>query len=339
MIKEIAEKAGVSISTVRRALKGFPDISQETKEKVMKIAEELNYRPNLLARAMITKKTHLLGVIVPDFKSSFYSEIIDGLVEAGSLKGYRILIDKHKSSEEKLKESISIFNQYQADGLVITPPHYAILSDSIIEELESFQNPIIILDGKLDTSNLSRDYCWVGTDNRKGGKEATGFLIENGHKQIAFLGLDWNCSTSFGRYNGYREAMSENHLPLNDMSVFEGKYSERTGVEAAKAILNSNSLPTAVLCANDDIAMGFMLEVLKNGISVPGQMSIMGFANFRFSHALPVPLTTVDQFTNRIGAKTFEMLHRLMENRNEPISDVAIPTKIIERKSVSRKSQ
>ncbi len=322
---------GVSTSTVRRSLKDFPDISKETKERVRRATEQLNYRPNFLARAMITKKTMILGVLVPEFGTGFFPVIIDGLREAAGPDGYNIMIAPHAYAEMGMRKSIEMFNRYMVDGLIVAPAAYR-LSPETVKELSIAAGPVVLIDDDLDRAGLARQPAWVGSDDERIGADAAQYIADTGHTHVWFVGFDPEKSSSFHRRDGVAATLKRNKLAFGADALVEGGFSEETGRLGARKALAVSPMPDAMICASDQVAMGAMLELLANGVKIPEQISVMGVANLFFSHALPVPLTTIDQSPREIGRKAFELFTRSLDGVMDD-NHVYIPHSLVERSS------
>jgi len=215
MIKKIAELAGYSTSTVRRALQDMPDISEKTRNKVKKIAGELNYKPNFLARAMVMKKTWLIGVVVPEFLSTYFTLIINKIEEIMSRHNYRILMSVHNYDNEKFYHCIETFRQYQVDGLIFNPSVFHV-SEKVWSEIQSMDCPCVIINDKVGIKKIPENIFWAGSDDFKAGFEAGQYLISRGHKRILFSGYNEQSSSSFLRYQGFQEAQKEAGVSIGD---------------------------------------------------------------------------------------------------------------------------
>lgn len=332
MIKQIAARARVSVSTVRRALNDFPDIGVETKAKIRRIATELNYRPNLLAQAMVTHRTMLLGVIVPELANSFFPTVIDSLETAATADGYQLLMAKHDYHEEKLAAQLAVYARYQIDGLCMVPARYE-LSPAVRDELAGFDKPVVFFDDEAAPASTGRrNYSWVGIDDEAAGFMAAQYLLGKGHRHLAYVGHSDTSSSAFKRCTGVRRALRQARLALPDRRVLAGN--PAGGAVGAGRHLLDQGLPDAIVCMNDRVACEVMLELLTAGVKIPAEVSLLGFGNLAFSHALPVPLTTVNQFPERLGTSIFATLVSLMAGA-KPGGRITMPLEILERASVA----
>lgn len=335
MIKEIARRTKLSESAVRRALKDFPDISPATKAKVKALAAELGYRPNFLAQAMVTKKSMLIGIVVPELANGFYPEVIDGFESAAREKSYHILIAKHDWRDDRLAGAVALFGRYQVDGLCFVPAQKK-LSPALKEELKFFTKPVVLFDDALDKVPV---FPWVGIDDRAAAREATHYLLGKGHRSIAFAGANPLSSSATKRLAGFREALvarGGQEVALTDIS---GPPGEACGRASVADCLELNNMPQAFLCQNDLVATGVMLECQARGLAVPGQVSVMGFGNLSFSHALSVPLTTVDQSAPAMGRSLFHCLFAQMAGEKYGGDEGPIAHRLVERLSVGDRTR
>ncbi|MBN8217479.1 MAG: LacI family DNA-binding transcriptional regulator [Spirochaetes bacterium] len=334
MIKEIARRANLSVSAVRRALKDFPDIPPATKVRVKALAAELGYRPNFLAQAIVTKKSRLIGVLVPELATSFFPEVIDGFETAASLEKYNILIAKHDHRDPKLAEAVALFGRYQVDGLCLVPVAKT-LGLAAREELGFFTKPVVLFDDALEPGAGPKAYPWIGIDDEAASAGATKYLLGKGHRRLAFVGANPESTSALKRLKGFQGALRAAALPAG--KEIRGPLTEETGRLAVATLLGQKAGPLAILCQNDLVASGVILECLERGLAVPGHVSVMGFGNLSFGHALAVPLTTVDQSARDLGARMFELLRRAMEG-DGGAEEVKLPWRIVERASVGQAS-
>ena len=332
MIKEIAKRANVSVSTVRRALNDFPDIGADTKARIRTLANELGYRPNALAAAMITGKTNLIGVIVPELSNSFFPEIIDGLETAAHAAGYHILIAKHDMRDAKLAELIGLYNQYQVEGLCVVPA-WCVAAETVLKEMERFDRPLICFDEHMSLAD-NGELPWVGIDDERAGYDAGKYLIDQGMKKIAFAGYDEKNGCSVLRCKGLTRAITD--VKLTQPQVFSSAITEDGGRACAAHIIAER--PDAVLCINDQVAAGVELSLIESGVKIPDAISIMGFGNLALGRMLAVPLTTVDQSTRQLGERIMSLM--LASIAGGTIDEKTyLPAKIIERSSVTRRTE
>ena len=334
MIKQIAQIVGVSTATVRRALNDFPDIGKETKERVKRTAKELNYRPNFLASAMITKKTMLIGVVVPELSTGFFPEIIDGIEDAANARGYHILVAKHDYQDEKLRGAVEMFSRYQVDGLILAPSGYHLRAE-LINEINCFQSPMVMIDDNVDTQGLTKRFTWVGVDDARLGEKVAAFLIAKGHRRFAFAGMDASKYSIFKRCEGFRQGLARSGIKLEDSMLRMGGIDEESGRRIGAEMLAGGDLPDVVVCAVDIVAMGLMLHLLENGVKIPERLSVMGIGNLGFSHALPVPLTTVDQFPRQVGRNALEQVVAQINGGVKADAVLFMESQIVERRSVA----
>ena len=286
-----------------------------------KAIEELNYRPKMTARSLKTKRTHTVGIIVPDISNPFFTDIIYGIESVLQKCDYDIILcNTHENEETEMRYLENLFNK-DVDGLVFisTGRNHNILSNIN-------HTPLVVVDRK-----VGRDFSSVMVDNVVGGRLATKHLIERfDADDIYLITGPLLISTYFDRMTGYRMALSESNLPYNETHVFECAVSLEGGFEAMERILASGVIPRKVFIANDMIALGAMKAAIKRGIQIPDQIALVGYDDIRTASIVTPELTTIHQPKHTIGRKAAELLLKQIQDptvANEQIS--LMPTLIV----------
>lgn len=309
-LKDIANELGVSVVTVSRALRDRPDIAQKTKARILARIKELNYRPNLTARSLVTGRSSLIGFVVPDLIHPFFGEIAKGLSAALREQGFYVIVASSESDPRLEQEEIEHMLAHHLDCLVLA---------SCQESTESLRRigdagvPLVLIDRRF----RGFDSNFVGINDYKVGELATEHLIGQGCKRIAHVR---GPATSVGnsRAEGYRDtlqrhgiaAQEEYIITCGDASESDG---ETRGRRAMETILALNPRPDGLFCFNDTVAVGAMFKAFEAGLSVPKDLAIVGCGNFHYSSKLQVPLTSVDQRALEIGGRTARMISTLLE--------------------------
>lgn len=314
-LKDIANELGVSVVTVSRALRDRPDIAKETKARILERVKELNYRPNLTARSLVTGRSSLIGLVVPDLIHPFFGEIAKGLSAALREQGYYVIVASSESDPKLERDEIEHMLAHHLDCLVLA---------SCQEESESLRRigdagvPLVLIDRKF----RGFDSNFVGVNDYKVGELATQHLIAQGCKRIAHIR---GPATSVGnsRADGYRETLERNGLAVHDDYIITcGDASESDGEtrgrRAMETILDLKPRPDGVFCFNDTVAVGAMFKAVEAGIAIPKQLAIVGCGNFHYSSKLQVPLTSVDQRAREIGERTARMIATLLGKDEAP---------------------
>lgn len=329
-LKDVAEALGLSISTVNAALQDRPDISRATRERVSKKAQELGYRPNWVARSLVTRKTEVLGVVVPDLSRSFFTQVMKGIDGLASTAGYHLLLCNTGEDPAREDEEVSTLISKQVDGLIVASAYPPGTKD-VWERLSRSGVPFVLVDRYFANTHF------VGGDDRCIGFLATQHLIEQGYRRIAHI-RGPNISTAIGRLNGYMEALRKNGRQVRRAYVVEAPYhAESGGFQAVEALLRLNPPPDAVFAASDPIAIGALDAAQKHGLSLPENFGVVGVGNMRYGQYLRVPLSTVDQQRREIGRRAAALLIDLINKESGlPPGAVLLQPRLIVRESSNR---
>lgn len=332
-IHDIAKQLGVSASTVSRALNDHPNISSDTKKKVNKIASKLNYRPNNIAAALRKGKSNIVGVIVPEINRNFFSSVIKGIEEMLNKDGYSVIICQTNDFLDKEKASLKSLLNLQVDGIIAS---YAKQTKSFehYQEVVNSGIPLVLFDRSDDSLHVGS----VIIDDYLGAFRATEHLITQGCKKIVHFCGPQNVSIYRERRRGYIEALQKYGLPVLDEYIYDSNLKYESGVEHAATLLSHASKPDGVFSASDFAAIGAMTTLKKRGIKIPEEIAFVGFSNEPFTSFIEPPLTTVDQFSNRMGEFAARIFLDYMNNPSGfiPGKTVLMP-ELIERGSSLRK--
>lgn len=328
-IYDIARSLNVSASTVSRALQDHPRISAEVRKLVQRKAREMNYKPNRMAVNLKLGKSNTIGVIVPNINRNFFSSVIDGIEEEAYREGYDVLICQSQESYEKEKKIVSSLAQGRVDGVIASIAsgthdfsHYNVLEGDGI--------PLVLFDRVSDEVKAGK----VTVDDYRGAYMVVEHLLGQGKKRIFhFAGLQ-HVSVWKNRCEGYRDAMIAHGVVPGEDWIFEGETSQEEGRMAARRIMQLEEKPDAVFCTSDFVALGMMLELLKSGVRVPEDIAICGFANEPIDVLVTPSLSSVDQFSKRMGQSAARMLLERI-NGGEPADIVVEPELIIRDSTVS----
>jgi LacI family transcriptional regulator len=332
-MKDIAQDLGVSMVTVSKALRNHPDLSKETRERVLRRMEELNYRPNLAARALVTGRTHLMGLVVPDLVHSFFSQIANAISKVLREKGYSLVISSSQEDRKLEQQEIDHLLARSADCLFIASNQQALENFRQIEERET---PYVLLDRQIP--GLAANF--VGVDDEKVGRLATEHLIQIGCRRIAHIGTP-DLSPALGRLEGYRRALRRHGMQFRPEYVVSRPHGDdagdSTGYAAMKKLLSIRPLPDAVFCHNDPTALGAMKAILGAGLKIPEDIAIIGCGNTRYSDFLRVPLSTIDQDCKAMGERAAKLALALLEyDIPPPPENILLEPHLIVRDSTRR---
>jgi LacI family transcriptional regulator/LacI family repressor for deo operon, udp, cdd, tsx, nupC, and nupG len=317
-IKDIARQAGVSHTTVSRALHNSPLISEETTQRIQAIAAELNYHPSFVARSLKTNRTQALGVIVSHIDDPFFSEILQGIDDVAQANGYSLFIAASQHDFGREKAIIQTMREHRVDGVILCSPRYA----------REQGHPLYLSDIPLVAINNQAmdDYPFsIYHDDVDGARQACEHLIGLGHRQIGFLGDATSGRTTQERLAGFQQTMQSADLesPSEYINLVPGS-SALQGYEAVRYFLSLEHRPTALICYNDMMAVGVLKGLHQAGLRVPEDISVTGFDNITVSEYTAPPLTTIDQPKRFLGAEAARMMLDQLNNQpglgdNHPI--------------------
>ncbi|MFN7994584.1 MAG: LacI family DNA-binding transcriptional regulator [Bryobacteraceae bacterium] len=332
-LKDIAADLGVSVVTVSKVLRNHSDIGEETRRRVLERIKELNYQPNLTARALVTGRTYVIGLVVPDLVHPFFAEVAKSLSAALSNHGYSLIIASSDEDPDVEAREIEHLIARRMDALVIAS---AQTTSTAFTRLEQQKTPYILIDRRFH--NLPANF--VGVDDEAVGRIATEHLIAVGCRRVAHI-RGPQVSTALGRLRGYERALQGHRLGLNPefipaLTTGDADSDER-GRVAMRQLLSLDPRPDGVFCYNDPTAMGAMDAILEAGLSVPDDLAVIGAGNVRYGAFLRVPLSTVDQQSIGIGDQTARLVLKLIQaSTHAAPKSILLGPKLIVRASTRR---
>ena len=310
-IKDIAKIAGVSHSTVSRALSGHPAIAAETVTRIKKISVELGYVPSAVARGLKTRRSQALGVIVNRIDDPFFSEILQGIEDVLQEAGYSLFVAASNRNPRREKIIVQAMRERQVDGIIVCTTQF---SDEHRSQFRRYGFPIVAIGNNEDT-----EYKWsVYHDDALGSKQITKYLIELGHERIAYLGNSRAQSTTQGRLNSFKGEMDTAGLPISEEFVFDCPNGRPEGGEiGANHCVNLAEPPTAIMCFNDMMAIGAVKALRESGVKVPNDCSVVGFDNIPIAAYQYPPLTTFEQPKYQLGHEAAQMMFNLLQSDSD----------------------
>ncbi len=326
-LKDIAEKAGVTTATVSMVINNKPNISEATKKKVLSIAQELNYYPNIIARGLATKKSNAIGIIVPNLASGFIMRIMEGIKNTLRNANYTvILFDTIGQGVDEFKLFQRVIYEGRVDGAIV------ITAGSSDEELSLFikeKMPCVLVARQSDILDS------IFVNNKVGSYDAVKYLISKGHRDIAAVTINRRNLNIEERIDGYRDALKENNIEFRDELIFEvTSDSIADGIHIANKILSGNRRPTAVFSPVGDMtAIGMIKEFKKRGLKVPEDIAVVGYDDLPAALVVEPALTTVRQPKLEMGDLAINLIIDKIEKRDESISKREMPAKFIIRES------
>lgn len=313
-LKTIAQEAGLSITTVSRALAGYNDVNEETRQRVIAIARRLGYQPNLAARHLRSKQTHTIGMVIPlttYYSDPFFMELLSGVGRQAAEYGYDLLLSAQQPGEEELIAYRRMVASSRIDGVIVARVWK---DDPRIAFLREAQHPFVAFGRSGDG-----DYPYIDVDGLSGMRQLVRHLVERGHRRIALILSPANLVFTAVRYEGYAQGLAEAGLPVRQDYLVEADLSQESGCAAAHRLLTLPDPPTAIIACNDTMAIGAMEAARERGLTVGRDLAIAGFDDIPTAAHTNPPLTTVRQPIYDIGRRALDMLIRVI--RREPLEE------------------
>jgi len=332
-IHDIAKKLNLSASTVSRALKDNPVISESTRILVKRIADEMGYRPNILAANFRTKRTNTIGVIVPLINRHFFSSVISGIEEVAYNRGFAVTISQSNDKLEKECKIAHTFFSNRVDGIIISIG----METNSFDHLKLFTEkniPIVFFDRVVDEIETHK----IVVDDYGGGYRVTKHLISQGTKTIAHIGGPLLLKIYENRQKGYCDALKDAGLLIDESLIVNNSLTREEGTLAIEKLMQNKVKPDAIFCANDTTALSVIIYLQKNKIKVPEDIAVIGFSNEPFSEVVTPSISTVKQPGFLMGQKAAQLIiHQILHDNENPVyKTIVMPTELIIRDS-SRK--
>lgn len=313
-MKVIAQDIGVSIITVSKVLRGHSDIGAETRRRVLERAKQLNYKPNLAARTLVTGRSSLVGLVVPDLLHPFFVEIANSLARELKSKGLYLIIASSEEDPSMEDETIEHLLAHSLDALVVSS--CAAHASDLLQRLQQQGTPLVLLDRSFKDFKAN----FVGSNNVEMGRLATEHLLSLNRKRVAHIRGPEN-SIGRGRLEGYRSAFENRGLQVCEQLIVSTSTvdvdSTRQGQQAMEKLLAQKPRPNAVFCYSDPIAIGAMQTILSAGLRIPADIAVIGCGNLHYDGFLQVPLSSVDQRSEALGQKTAKLLLSLLKKKSD----------------------
>lgn len=333
-IYDIAKELNVTVSTVSRALSGFPAISDTTRKAVVDMAKKLNYSPNKLASALKSGKTHIIGVIVPSVQAHFFASIIHCIEDGLKDSGYRVIIYQSNESVENEINGVKTLLEAQVDGIMASlsletqdVSHFA--------EIVKQNKPLILF----DRVNADLKVPTITLDDFRAGYIATQHLIDRGYKKIAFITTIHQIKIFNDRLEGYKAALADNGLPIIEEHIIFGGLSIKDGRFGAGKLMRGRNKPDAIIAGDDFTAVG-VIKKLKEIDETPPEVGVIGFANEAFSAYITPNLSTIDQHAPQIGKACAKMFLKMI-NQQSPYANmehIVLDPTVVERESTNKEA-
>lgn len=312
-IKDISKATGFSTTTVSRALNGHLDVNENTRKKIQVAAEKLGYTPNMLARSLVMKNSKTVGFLITDLKRSgvkdnFLFETLCGAMDYLQNLEYELVVLTTTTSKQRNKTYQQLCNERNLDGIIIQGLK---TDDPYVQEAQKSSKPCVLIDIPTNAHNTG----YVTTNQQESSKQATKYLYRLGHKHIAFINGHDTAHVSIERLKGYKKALDECNLPFREEYVGNGEFDEDKAKQCAISLILAYPEITAIFCASDVMALGVMKAARELNISIPQQLSVIGFDNILLSEYVTPSLTTVSQNPYEMGRRAANMMVSFIEDK------------------------
>lgn len=293
-IYQVSEAAGVSLATVSRVMNGNAKVSDRTRKKVLEAMESLGYKPNAIAQSLASNRTNSIGLLVSELHGSYFGDLMSTVEKTLKAHGKHVIITAGHVDEQREHDAIDFLKSRRCDALIL---HAEAVSDEFLLALSKTDLPIVIVNRYVE----SLDECCFVVNNIEGGYQATHAALEKGHKKIGYISGPLFIKDACDRLKGHKRALEEVGIDAEQCPVFEGDYHESSGLLGIKELYKKHPDITAVVCANDEMASGAMTGARELGVSLPDELSIVGFDNVLFSRYLYPKLTTINNPIQAMG--------------------------------------
>jgi LacI family transcriptional regulator len=327
-LKDIALRAGVSVMTVSKALRDAPDISAATRARLKQIAAEMGYVPDSMAQSLRTRTTRLFGLVVSAMTNPIFARVVMAIEERAHELGYDIILAHSLNLAEREEACIHRLLARRVDGLFLTPVYRLGPQAPVYEELRRRGTPTVLLG---HAAPFCQGFVNVETDDLNASAAATQHLLDLGHRRIAFLGGPAFAPWAQERFDGYRRALREANLELDDRLIFNAGSTIEDGAKAALQLMQERPQATAVQACNDLVAIGAAETLLAQGIRIPEDLSLVGHGNVLVSEHFRVPLTTIRQPKLRLGVAAMDAMQKLL--KGERPENKRLPAELVIRAS------
>lgn len=330
-IVDVARACGLATSTVSNALHNKSYVTDKTRALVLETAERLGYRASMTARSLRTQHSCTIGMLVSDITHPFYTDILAGIEEVAWDQDYSVIIGNTEFSSAKQSKYIVSMLDKDVDGLILASHN---LSAEDVETLKRYELPIAFLN-RYD-ARFEADY--VGVDNLLAIQLGVRHLVEHGHRRIGYVGGDGSTTAAQERLQGFHAALANAGLSADPAIITQGNYTQEAGLRAGEALLATSLRPTAIVCANDLMALGIMTAAMQRGLDIPGDLSIVGFDDIDFAAHPRIALTTVHYPRAESGRIAAELLFDRIEKRKTAFQTVRLGAHLVIRQSVAAPS-
>lgn len=328
-VKDLAKETGLGLATISSYLNGG-NVRDKNRVKIEAAIEKYGYTVNEVARSLKTNRTMSIGVVVPELKSNFFSNIITEMEDILRHHGYSVIVSDCRTNPEHERDAVQFLLGKRVDGLINAPVDY---TGAHLQPIIEAGTAVVLIDRKID--GLACDS--ISVDNIDAMDKAVGHLLENGHRFIGYIGGPESVYTATQRTTGYKAAIEKYGLPFKDSLIVKGDYTIQGGRDAMLNLVRNNPNMTAVITTNDEMTIGGMIAVNELGLHIPEDLSIIGFDDLDFAHACRPGLTIISQPSKEIARKAAEiMLKRLSGEPIDGVWDIKLSTILAKGKSIKK---
>ncbi len=327
-LKDVARRADVSVSTVSRVFNNPEKVRPDTRQRVREVADTLGYQPNRVARRLRLENgtAGLIGLVIPDIQNPFFADIVRGVEDVIHEHDYALVLSNSDEDAERQRMALNTFQTEDVDGVIVPPVS---LDDPAVRKLAETSTPLVCVDRGMQ--NLRVDT--ISSANRQGAYDAVTHLIELGHERIAFIGGIGEVSTAIERREGYKAALRDHDLPVDDSLIKEGEPHRERGKAHTEALLKRRQSPTALFTGNNLATLGALSTLNRHGIHVPREMALVGYDDIPWARALNPPPTVVDQPGYEMGNRAADLLFRRINEPERSATVVTLQPKLVIRRS------
>jgi len=321
-IKDIAQMAGVSPSTVSRALRADPRISQERSQLILRLAQDTGYTPSLAARHLVTQQTNTIGLVLSYLSDLYVGSLVASIEEAAMSLGYSVFLISSYRDAKREQEAVRSLHERRTAGIIVTGSQ---IDEGYVQLRMRYAQPVVLI-------NCPRYPHSISSDNLAGARQAVEHLVRLGHRQIAYIADPRSHGANLDRLTGYRTVLAQYQIPIDPEWIVEGDGSMAGAQRAVQQLLACRRRPTAIFCFNDLTAMVALGTLNQAGLHVPADCSVIGFDDLELAPYCCPPLTTVRQHRDQLGQRAVHMLHRLIQGQCEVQPEV-LPAELVVRET------
>ncbi|QSO46563.1 LacI family DNA-binding transcriptional regulator [Alicyclobacillus mengziensis] len=326
-IRDVAKAAGVSITTVSRALNGYTDVNLDTKRKVLEVAERLNYHPSQVARSLVMNRTRTIGLLISDFNREpggqyFMFDVLAGIHERLAAVGYDLTLVSTTTAQQRLVSYLDLCTEKRFDGVIVMGIR---LDDPYVHEVVEAPLPSVVIDLPL----ISKHCAYVMTDNVNGARFAVRHLVERGHRKIGFVNGHQQAAVSQERRRGWEAACREQKIPFEEDWVYDADFTLQGGIRGLIELRARHKDMTAIFFASDLMAIGALQHCREQGIQVPQDLALVGFDNIDLTQFVTPTVSTIGQPRYEMGTTATELLLGMLDENKLPEGRMMSPELIV----------